>query len=90
LTGVPDEGRAVRRERNLTPRISEHPEKSPDAAIQQRLPAEELDMRLPGQTLLEPLEKYVEIEFSKGRQRLVRPGFAPLVAHVAPEIAALE
>jgi hypothetical protein len=88
--GVPGKGGAVRRERNLTPRISEHPEKSPDAAIQQRLAAEELDVRLPGQTLLEPLEKDVEIELSKAWQQLVRPGFAPLVAHVAPEIAALE
>ena len=88
--GVPDKGRAVRRERNLTPRISEHPEKFPDAAIQQGLAAEELDVRLTGQALFEPLEQHVEIEFSKAGQRLVRPGFAPLVAHVAPKIAALE
>ena len=46
--GVPDKGRAVRRERNLTPRISEDPEEFPDASIQQRLAAEELDARLPG------------------------------------------
>ena len=48
LRGVPGKGCAVRRERNLTPRISEHPEKFPDAAVQQRLAAEELDARLPG------------------------------------------
>jgi hypothetical protein len=88
--GVPGEGRAVRRERNLTARISEDPEKFPDAAIQQRFPAEELDVGPFGKTLLEPLEKYVEIELSQAGQRFIRPGFAPLVAHVAPEIAALE
>src|ERR1700733_15156908 len=47
-TGMPNKGRAVRREGNVTPRISEHLEKFPDAAIQQRLTAEELDARLPG------------------------------------------